>query len=530
MDKEYLPGEALNAKSITGASLSKPIDFSWADKIAPRIGFALDVNGDGKTKVFGDYGKFYDTMKLNLAISSFGGQYWQNCYFTLNTQNLASITPVFDSNNRYCSGSAPNSVTNFPNGVAPAGISFIESQDFRTFPTTCTTCSVSQEGVAPGLKPYQQHEAVYGVDHQLSPTVSIEARYDRRRLDRVIEDASLASSVSGSETFVVVNPGYGVNGTFNGFCQFLYGAGAPDCVSASGQSPVNQTIPAARSYDGLEVRLNKAMSNHWTGMFSYTYSAFRGNYTGLTSSDIADGGNGGRNAPNNSRSFDEPYFQYDSMGGSSSGRLPTDRPHTIKGYAYYNFDYLRKFTSDFGVFQTLYEGSPNTTYANVGYSENAFPVDVLGRGKWANITQDPTTGAITVGNPTTYRNPWYNQTDFSFTQGFKITERHSLTFEATFNNVLNQHAVTAVNEQVDSSYSGNQYITPGGYTFSKGAAFYAAAERPYDLAGSLNGTVANSNSNCTIAGCAPETINSQYGKPLYYQQPRYIRLQLNYSF
>ena len=419
VDKEYLPGEALNATSISGKSLSKPIDFSWGDKIAPRIGFALDVSGDGKTKVFGDYGKFYDTMKLNLAISSFGGQYWQNCYFALNTPDLSSVVPTFNSANRYCSGAAPNSVTNFAGGATPTGISFLESQDFRTFPTTCSTCSVSQEGVAPGLKPYQQHEAVYGIDHQLSNTVAIEARYDRRRLDRVIEDASLASSVTGSETFVVVNPGYGVNGTFNGFCQFLYGTGAPDCVSASGQSPVNQTIPAARSYDGLEVRLNKSLSNHWMGMFSYTYSAFRGNYTGLTSSDIADGGSGGRNAPNNSRSFDEPYFQYDSMGGSSSGRLPTDRPHTLKGYAYYNLNYLRKFTSDFGVFQTAYEGSPNTTYANVGYSENAFPVDVVGRGKWANITQDPTSGLITVGTPFTYRNPWYIQTDFSYSQGLQ---------------------------------------------------------------------------------------------------------------
>ena len=40
---------------------------------------------------------------------------------------------------------------------------------------------------------------------------------------------------------------------------------------------------------------------------SYTYSSFRGNYNGLTSSDEADGG-GGRNAPNNSRAFDETYF------------------------------------------------------------------------------------------------------------------------------------------------------------------------------------------------------------------------------
>ena len=48
-------------------------------------------------------------------------------------------------------------------------------------------------------------------------------------------------------------------------------------------------------------------------MFSYTWSNFRGNYTGLTSSDLGDGG-GGRNAPNNSRAFDEPYFSWNANG------------------------------------------------------------------------------------------------------------------------------------------------------------------------------------------------------------------------
>ncbi|GAA3765625.1 outer membrane beta-barrel protein [Terriglobus aquaticus] len=524
-DKEYLPGEAQNATSITGANLSKPINFSWTDKFAPRIGASWDVAGDGKTKIFGDYGKFYDTMKLNLAISSFGGQYWQNCYFALDTPNLGSINPVFNSASRYCSGAAPNSTTNFAGGATPAGLTFLESQDFRSFPTTCSTCSAVQEGVAPGLKPYQQHEAVVGVDRQLTRTLALEVRYDRRRLDQAIEDASLASSVTGSETFVVVNPGRGVNASYTGFCQFLYGAGAADCTSSSGQYPPDQQIPAARSYDGVEFRLQKAVSNHWSGMLSYTYSYFRGNYTGLTSSDLADGGSGGRNAPNNSRSFDEPYFQYNANGGSSSGRLPTDRPNTFKGYAYYTLGYLRRFNSDFGIFQTIYQGSPNTTYTNVGYSENAFPVDVFNRGKWADVTQDPSTGIITVGTPRTFRNPWYNQTDFDFTESFKIDDRQSLRFATTFTNLLNDHAVTAVYEQLDSAYSANQYITPGGYAFYDGAAFYAAAEHPYDVAKSLNGSTATSNN---LGG--PETINSQYGKPLYYQQPRNIRFQLSYTF
>jgi hypothetical protein len=365
---------------------------------------------------------------------------------------------------------------------------------------------------------------VAGVDYQISRNVAFEARYDRRRLDHVIEDSAIYNPDVG-ETFVVVNPGQGVNATFSGFCNFLYGAGNSGCVSSNGQYPPDKTIPAARSYDGLELRLNKAVSNHWYGLFSYTYSHFRGNYTGLTSSDLADGGAGGRNSPNNSRSFDEPYFSYNANGGSSSGLLPTDRPNTLKGFAYYELGFLKKFTTDLGVFQTMYQGSPNTSYANVGFSVNAFPVDVFDRGVWANISQDPTTGAITVGTPHTYRNPWYNQTDFNVTQSYKISESKVVSFQATFTNLLNQHAVTAVFEQIDSSYGGGtQYMTPGGQVVFNGPAFYAAAEGPYSVQQALNGIDGQNNQG------GPETINSQYGKPLYYQQPRTIRLQARFTF
>jgi hypothetical protein len=301
------------------------------------------------------------------------------------------------------------------------------------------------------------------------------------------------------------------------------------CITTPGSYPPTNTIRPARSYDGVEFRLTKSMSNHWFGMVSYTYSHFRGNYTGLTSSDIADGGAGGRNAPNNSRSFDEPYFSWNANGGSSSGLLPTDRPNKFKGYAYYRLGFLQRFTSDFGIFQYMYEGSPNTTYANVGYSENAFPVDLFNRGQWANVTQNATTGVITVGTPYTNRNPWYNQTDFNFTQSLKITESQSVNFQITATNLWNEHVVTAINEQIDSPYAGgNQFITPQGQAIYYGTSFYAAAMSPYNVQTALNGTVVAGNFTNSQGG--PETVSSLYGKPLYYQLPRTLRLAFHYQF
>jgi Carboxypeptidase regulatory-like domain/TonB dependent receptor len=530
-DKEYLPA------STTAGLSSNPINFSWGDKVAPRIGIAWDVFKDGRMKVFGSYGKFFDIMKLNVAISSFGGQYWNICTYTLDTSNLSTIVPALNSAGRYCVGD-PATEALWKGGTTPAGLTFIENINNRAFPTTCNTCSPTSTGVTPGLKPYSQHESVFGVDYQIARSLAFEARWDRRRLDHVIEDSSLINN--GNETFVVGNPGQGAESSFNNFYNFLYpnGPAQPPCSGAD--CPKQLLFPAARSYDGVEFRLTKTHSEHWFGMFSYTYSKLRGNYTGLTSSDISDGQSGGRSSPNNSRAFDEPYFSYNANGGSSSGLLPTDRPNTFKGYAYYELPWSKfstKSATDFGIFQFLYSGSPQTSYLDVGAGNGAWAVQAWGRGKWVDVTQDPTTGFITVGSPRTFRTPWYTQTDFSLQQIYKIGEEKALSFSANFTNLLNQHAVTAYNQDITSLAVTNQYITlnspdgPGTCSFNSpsnsqcyigdGNLFYAAAERPYNVQNQLN--------NFKARGVSA-ALNSSYKTPVYYQLSRTIRLGVKFTF
>jgi hypothetical protein len=514
IEREYLPAENQPAGGI-----AHPIDFGWGDKIAPRVGVAWDPTGHGKIKIFGGYGQFYDQMKLNVAISSFGGQYWNQCFYALDTANIASITPAFDSNQRFCPGTnGPTgnaTQANFPGGT-PAGLTFLENQNFRANPTTCSTCSITEEGVAPGLKPYKQHEATAGVDYQLTPTLAFEARYDRRRLDHAIEDSAIFNPATGGETFVIVNPGQGINSTYDKFFNFLYGVTTSNCGSAC-----PPTIPAQRNYDGVELRLTKVATKHWAGMFSYTYSRLWGNYAGLTSSFQGDGG-GGRNAPNNSRAFDEPMFSWNANGGSSSGLLPTDRPNTFKGYVYYELGWLHKFTTDLGIFQIMYQGSPETSYVDVGFAfPGGFPTYPYNIDKWVNVTQDPTTGLITVSNPVTKRTPWYNQTDFNLKQNFKIGETKVISFSGTLTNLLNERAITAVGEQIDSNTAQN-FIGPGGFSIGKGTPFYAATFHPYNTTALMNAAISN--------GGGPLTVNSQYGQPNRYQAGRTIRIGLAFTF
>jgi hypothetical protein len=547
LEREYLPAE--NQPST--AKISKPINFGWGDKIAPRIGAAWDVLQNGKAKVFGGYGQFFDQMKLNVAISSYGGQYWQECWYALESADLSNVTPVYNSTPRDCVGATSSSEAN---GVTSSltGAYFLENQNLRAFPTTCPTCSVAQEGTAPGLKPYAEHMSDFGVDYQIKPNLAFEARWDRRRLDHVIEDSAIFNPAVG-ETFVIVNPGQGINSTFDGFFNFLYGSAPTACGTLC---PPQKVIPAARSYDGLEFRITKAPTAHWAGTFSYTWSNFRGNYTGLTSTQVADGG-GGRNAPNNSRAFDEPFFSWNANGGSSSGLLPTDRPSAFKGQAYYELSWLRKFTSDFGIFQYAYSGTPLSSYIDVGADfpsgfgpppyppSGAFPTWIVNQGKWIDVTQNPITGAITTGAPYTKRTPWYTQTDFNIKQAFKTTERTSLAFDATFTNLLNQHAVVSNDQEIDSGFAAN-FIAPtssacladnlaqtpkplnsSSCLLGDGIDAYAANMHPYNYTALMNAAPPGSSGS---GGGGPITVSSQYGKPYLFQLSRNIRLGLHFTF
>ena len=224
----------------------------------------------------------------------------------------------------------------------------------------------------------------------------------------------------------------------------------------------------------------------------------------------------GRNAPNNSRAFDESYFQFSANGTSSAGDLPTDRPNTFKGYAYYDPGWGKHFSTDFGVFQYLYEGSPVSSYVDVGYSVipgNYFAVYPEGR-QWADISQ-ASDGTLTVNGVSPRRTPWFTQTDFSLTQNYKLSESKRLSFSATFTNLFNQHAVTAYNEQIDSGQFAT-YLSPGGLPFYVGGPAYTLYEHPYDWKSLLN--------------TDQVTLNSQYGKPYLYQLARNIRLGLRFTF
>jgi hypothetical protein len=268
-------------------------------------------------------------------------------------------------------------------------------------------------------------------------------------------------------------------------------------------------------------------------MFSYTWSRLWGNYAGLTTTDQTDGGVTGRNSPDTTRSFDEPFYYFGANGKSTDGPLPTDRPNAFKGFAYYTVPWRGEFennTTTFGLFQVGYSGSPMSSFSDVGLANpNGAGTPavleatyVFGRGNWVNVNQD-SFGNVTFGTPHARRTPWYTQTDFNLQHAIKVNKNNEaevLTFNATFSNLLNQRAVTSYWEGFNSNYLGS-VLLPGGQGIFNGAAFYQAAETGYNAQAAANG---NGNVKNGIV------LNGLYGQPNLWQTARHIRLGATFTW
>jgi len=320
-DKEEIPSYTADNPGIA---------FGFTDKISPRVGFAWDLVGNSKWKGYGSWGMFYDTSKLEMLRSLFGSEHSVTHYYTLDTFNWPSIQ---------C-GHPPVSGANCPG-------TFIEQVDFR-HPAN----SLSNFLIDPNLKPIQTREFTLGMDHELSPTISVGVRYARKRFVRTIEDTGVQVPGVG-EVYRITNPGEGIGE--NVLRDF---AGCTTCP--------NQPKPT-RNYDGLEFRMRKRLSDSWSLTTSYLYSRLYGNYSGLTSSDENN-----RNSPSVNRFFDGQYNSFDRRGQAVFGLLQTDRPHLFELQGTYDLPW----GTGIGLYWIAQTGTPLQTQM----SEKGIPFFPFGRG------------------------------------------------------------------------------------------------------------------------------------------------------
>lgn len=389
IEKEDLP---------TFNSFPSNINFGWGDKVAPRLGFAYDLTGNGKTKVFASYGLFYDRVKFELPRGLFGGDIFLEDYFeimpgdTVATFNIGSILNGF-------TGPSVCPAT----GFIIAGARSRCQKNLRVNANDPNASALNGGAVDPNLKPFRQTEFTVGGERQLGRDYVFRARYTFKNVDSAVEDAGVINS-AGSEAYIIGNPGSGLH------LQTLQALGY-----------TKSTTPQRR-YDGFELVLEKRLSNNWYFNANYTLSRLYGNYTGLASSDEAHL-LGGRTSPGVSRAFDLPFIGFTAKGEKDNGRLPTDRPHVFNLYGAYIVDWIG--SSEFSFFQTVSSGTPMTT--SIYGASTVTPMIFLGRGDLG-------------------RSPTFSQTDFEYTHRYKFgaDKRYTAAFDLNILNLWDQDTVTAI--------------------------------------------------------------------------------------
>ncbi|MDR1726391.1 MAG: TonB-dependent receptor [Acidobacteriota bacterium] len=386
------------------------LKFGWGDKLAPRLGASLDVLGDGKWKLFGSWGLFYDWTKYDLSRGFSGGDVWREWYVKLEDPG---DVPSIDLGNR------PGALLDYVDYRIP---------DF------------GDDAIDPGIKPMRQQTWAVGSEYRLDPQTTLDVRYTRSLLRRTVEDIGYFVPGEG-EGFRLGNPGEGASTQVTShFPHYSYDEDGY-YVELPAATPDFAMPKPKRQYDAVTVALTRRFSQGWFLGANYTWSRLQGNYAGLSNTDEVsaggwamaqgDSGVGARPGSSATRNYDSELYYLDAEGRRVEGRLATDRPHVFKAYGSYEFKWGTSVSASF------YAGSGTpltTTVAAYAPSSGSLEMMVNGRGDAG-------------------RTPVLTQTDLLLAHEVGLGGGKKLRIEFNVTNLFNQKTVRHIDTLVNRTGS-----------------------------------------------------------------------------
>ena len=436
-----LRSERERVPNFGDAGVEYPIEFGWGDKLAPRLGITYDPFSDGRTKIYGSWGKYFDVMKYELPRGSFGGDKWVDYWFTWDN-------PDVSVNSASGCRTGTNTVTEQP--VCPGG------RLLEVFDQRYNAAQDLDQFVDPNLKPMEEHEFQLGANREFNwgtlGNVVFGARYIHKDLKRTIEDVGVTVPGIGTQ-YYMANPGEGITLTLN--------------------DPSIPPFPKAkRTYDGLELTMERRFAGAWGLFASYTYSRLHGNYSGLASSD-----EDGRTAPNVNRFFDQIVMTFDQNRELVYGRLGTDRPHQLKAQLMYQTPWRMTM----GLNQRVSTGIPISEEFQI---QGGYPFFPNGRGN--------------LGRTSTF-----SQSDLSLIQDVPFGGQ-KLQFQVTVLNLFDQDTVTRLD---NTRFAGTSTLPLTTNQFFNTSWDYEA-----------------------LLAANPASIDPKFRQANQYQSPREIRFTVKFEF
>lgn len=265
--------------------------ISLNDNIAPRLGFIYDWTKSGRSKLYASYGRFYESVPLDLNDRQFSGE-------------------------------------GFIIQQAPAG-GCMSNMNGRIDPSTCMFPAATRgnlnggtyAAVSPVLKGQYSNEVVAGAQYDVGWDLVVGAAYIHRDLGRIIEDLS----PDGGQDYIIANPSEPTDpDKVKDLQNQIARTGDPMRKAAlqktlSLYQQVYSYDKPKRDYNALVITANKRLTHNIILLTSYTYSRTLGNYPGLyqASNNQLD--------PNISTQYDLRELMVNRYGP-----LPNDRPHNLK--------------------------------------------------------------------------------------------------------------------------------------------------------------------------------------------------------
>lgn len=306
------------------------------DQLSPRVGVVYDITQEGRSRLFANYARFYQSGLLAILSEQFSGASQLQAY---RNRAPGSTAPGCDPTTQ----AAP-----YIECRDPANLRSLSQQQGLTYPEDPEQHYLPRLGVKSPvdstLRPQSADELQIGGEFQVFNQVRAGIVYTRRSMNEVVEDMSRTQGTS----FFIGNPGLGIASDFP---------------------------RAERTYDAVTLSLARAFSDHWLAQTSYTLSYLRGNYSGLFRPET------NRIGPNFTADFDVP-----SLTINRTGPLPMDHTHAIKAQVAREFSVIAAASVVVGFsYQGLSGGPLNVLAADPNPNYDRSSAFVLPRGSGGRL-------------------------------------------------------------------------------------------------------------------------------------------------